>query len=109
MKRGDVVLVVGPGDLGRPRPAVIVQTDGLGEAPASVIVCPVTSYMTEKLPIRPLVEPSAANGLRVQSQIMTDKIIALRRDKLKRVIGRLDADASSELDRALLIVLGLTR
>jgi mRNA-degrading endonuclease toxin of MazEF toxin-antitoxin module len=32
----------------------------------------------------------------------------LRRDKLKRVIGRLNADASDELDRALLVVLGLT-
>jgi mRNA interferase MazF len=101
--------MVGPGDLGRPRPAVIVQTDDLGEAPASVIVCPITSYLTEKLPIRPMVEPSAANGLRVQSQIMTDKMIALRRDRLKRVIGHLETAASGELDRALLIVLGLTR
>ena len=42
MKRGDVVTVAAAGDYGRPRPAVIVQTDALPAAHASVVVCQMT-------------------------------------------------------------------
>lgn len=109
MKRGDVVVVVVQGDLGRPRPAVIVQADELGDATTTVLICPITSDVTEKLPIRPIVEADAGNGLRIRSQIMTDKMLALRRDRIKRVVGALNSKTSEQLDRALLIVLGLAR
>ena len=36
MSRGDVVIVAAPGDYGKPRPAVIVQSDALSDAHASV-------------------------------------------------------------------------
>ena len=109
MKRGDVVVIVAHGDLGRPRPAVIVQADELGGTTTTVLVCPITSDVTEKLPIRPIVEADASNGLRIRSQIMTDKMLALRRDRIKRVVGSLDSEGVDDLDRALLIVLGLAR
>ena len=41
MKRGDVVLVVVPGDYGKPRPAVVIQTDLVNDTHSSVVVCPV--------------------------------------------------------------------
>jgi mRNA interferase MazF len=109
VKRGDVVVVVVQGDLGRPRPAVIVQADELGDATTTVLICPITSDVTEKLPIRPIVEADAGNGLRIRSQIMTDKMLALRRDRIKQVVGALNSKTSEQLDRALLIVLGLAR
>lgn len=109
MKRGDVVLIVAPGDLGKPRPAVVVQTDALGDTTSTVLVCPLTSEITERLPIRPMIEPSPNNGLRLRSQIMTDKTTPLRRDRVRRILGKLDDDAREALDRALLIVLGLAR
>jgi mRNA interferase MazF len=59
--------------------------------------------------LRPVVEPSAANGLRIRSQIMTDKINALRRDRVRRVLGSLDDETCELLNRALMMVLGLTR
>jgi mRNA interferase MazF len=40
---------------------------------------------------------------------MTDKIIALRHDRVRRVIGHIDSETSEHLDRALLVVLGLAR
>ena len=43
MRRGDVVTVAATGDYGKPRPAVIVQTDALPAAHASVAVCQMTS------------------------------------------------------------------
>lgn len=109
MKRGDVVLLVAQGDMGKPRPGVIVQADELGDATTSVLVCPMSSEVTELHRLRPIVEPTANNGLRLRSQIMTDKINALRRDRVWQVLGSLDANASERLDSALLLVLGLAR
>jgi len=56
-----------------------------------------------------MIEAKPSNGLRLRSQIMTDKMIALRQDRVRRVIGRIDAETSEQLDRALLVVLGLAR
>ena len=45
MRRGDVVTVATSGDYGKPRPAVIVQTDAFPESHASIVVCPMTSEL----------------------------------------------------------------
>jgi mRNA interferase MazF len=108
MTRGDIAIVA-YGELGRPRPVVIVQADELGEATMTVVACPITSELTDKLAIRPLVEPDETNALRVQSQIMTDRILAVPRERVRQVIGKVDRQTEDRLDRALLLVLGLTR
>jgi len=105
LTRGDIVIVT-QGELGRPRPVVIVQANQLGEATTTVLACPVTSLLTERLPIRPQVDADTGNGLRVTSQIMTDKLFAARRDRIRRTIGTLDAATLERLDRALLVALG---
>lgn len=109
MKRGDVVLLVAQGDMGKPRPGVVVQADELGGTTNSILVCPMSSDVSEFHLIRPVVEPSTTNGLRLRSQIMTDKINALRRERIRQVIGSLDDEAKEQLDSALLTVLGLAR
>jgi mRNA interferase MazF len=103
-----VVIVVISGDLGKPRPAVIAQADELGDETNSVIICPLSSEIAGTSHLRPIIEPTAANGLRVRSQIMTDKLIALSRKRVRRVVGALDKNACERLDQALLLVLGLT-
>lgn len=108
VKRGDIAIVA-HGDFGRPRPAVIVQADELGSATTTVLACPITSEVTEKLPIRPTIEPTADNGLRLQSQIMTDKMLPVPRERLRRVIGSVDSATRDLVDTALLLVLGLAR
>ena len=107
--RGNVVLVVVPNDLGRPRPAIVVQGDEFTADLSTIFVCPLSSDLQDELPLRPFVEAAPGNGLRLRSQIMTDKLLALKRDRVRRVIGSLDADPSEQLDRALLVVLGLAR
>ena len=107
--RGDVVLMVVPGDLGRPRPGIIVQADELVSDSSTILVCPLSSDLQDKLLLRPLVEAAPENGLRLRSQIMADKLVALRRDRIRRVIGRLDTETAERLDRALLLILGLAR
>jgi mRNA interferase MazF len=109
VKRGDVVLVVVPSEPGRPRPGVVVQADEFNKALSTVFICPISSDLQEKLPLRPIIEALPSNGLRLRSQIMTDKMIALRLDRIRRVIGHIDGDTSEQLDRALLVVLGLAR
>ena len=109
MKRGDVVLVVVPSELGRPRPGVIVQAAEFSKDLSTVFICPVSSDVQEKLPLRPIIEVETSNGLRLRSQIMTDKMIALRQDRVRQIIGHIDSETSEQLDRALLVVLGLAR
>jgi mRNA interferase MazF len=109
VKRGDIVLAVVPSGLGKPRPGVVVQADEFNKDLTTIFVCPISSDVQEKLPLRPTIEAKPSNGLRLRSQIMTEKMVALRRDRIRRVIGRLDSDTSLKLDRALLVVLGLAK
>ncbi len=108
MKRGDVVLVALPGDYGKPRPAVIVQSDILNAAGlSSYLVCPLTTMLTDIADYRVSVEPSAANGLRARSEIMIDKLTAAPARRLRDAIGRCDAAVMRAVDRALLLALGI--
>jgi mRNA interferase MazF len=107
VNRGDIAIVA-YGELGKPRPVIIVQANELGDDTMTIVACPITSELTDKLPIRPVVEPDPINGLRVRSQIMTDRILAVPRERVRQVIGQVSREASERLDRALLLVLGLS-
>lgn len=107
MRRGDVVTVAASGDYGKPRPAVVVQTDAFPATHASVIVCQLTSDLTDAPDFRITIEPSEANGLRLPSQIMADKPVTVRREGIGRAIGRLAPDDIRQLDKALAFVVGL--
>lgn len=107
MKRGDVVVVAAPGDFGKPRPAVVVQSDLFNATHATIAVCLMTSDRAAAPLFRITVEPSSENGLRVRSDIMVDKLVALRRGRVGEPIGALDRDTMVRLDRSLALFLGL--
>jgi mRNA interferase MazF len=107
MKRGDVVTVAASGDYGKPRPAVIVQTDALPQEHASVVVCQMTSDLSDAPDLRVTVEPTESNGLKVRSQVMVDKPVTIRRERIGRSIGRLDDKDIARLNIALAFVMGL--
>lgn len=107
MKRGDVVTVAASGDYGKPRPAVIVQTDALPGEHASVIVCQMTSDIAEAPDFRITIEPTEKNGLRTRSQLMADKPVTIRRERIGRKIGSLDEKDIDRLNVALAFVMGL--
>lgn len=107
MKRGDVVTVAASGDYGKPRPAVIVQTDALPARHASVIICQMTSDIAEAPDFRVTIEPTRSNGLLTRSQIMADKPVTVRRERLGRRIGALDPTDIDRLNVALAFVMGL--
>ena len=47
LRRGDVVTVAASGDFGKPRPAVVVQSDAFPPEHASVVVCQMTSALAD--------------------------------------------------------------
>lgn len=106
MKRGDIIIVSASGDYGKPRPAVVIQSDWL-KATDSVLVALMTSTIVEAPLYRLLLKPHAANGLKISSQIMIDKILALPRHKCGAVIGALDQSNLLALNTMLSVVIGL--
>lgn len=102
-----MVVVAMQGDYGKPRPALVVQSDLFNETHASVTVAPVTSTIVDSPLFRVTVEPSRRNGLRLVSQIMVDKITTVRRQRLGQTIGRLEEDVMLRVSRALALWFGI--
>jgi mRNA interferase MazF len=105
VKRGDVVTIALTGDYGKPRPALVIQSDFFDAHP-SVTILPVTSDLRDAPLFRISVAPDAANGLRKPSQVMVDKVQTIPRGKLGKRIGRLDDDTLLAVERALAVFLG---
>lgn len=107
VKRGDVVTCAAPGDYGKPRPAVVVQSDLFNPTHASITLCPITSNLQTVPLFRLNLSPSADNGLKKPSQIMIDKINSQPSKRIGSVIGRLSADQMRAVDAALRLWMGL--
>ena len=107
MRRGDLVTVAATGDYGKRRPAVIVQTDALPAGHASVVVCQMTSECNDAPDFRVTIDPTENNGLRVRSQVMADKPVTIRRERIGRQVGHLDDNDIARLNIALAFVMGL--
>jgi mRNA interferase MazF len=106
VKRGDLVVVSAPGHYGKPRPAVVIQSDRL-KATDSVLVALLTTALADAPLYRLQIEPSDANGLKAPSQVMVDKILAMPREKCGPVIGRIDQSTLITLNAMVAVVIGL--
>lgn len=108
MTRGDLVTVAMQGDFGKPRPALVIQADQFGEH-VTVTVLLVSGTLVDAPLLRITVQPSEENGLRKPSQIMVDKAMTVRRDRLGPVFGRIDANTMVEVERCLAVFLGIAK
>ena len=106
LHRGDLVTIALQGDLGKPRPAVVIQSD-LFDVHPSVTVLPLTSLLHDAPLVRIAVHPSAANGLREQSQVMVDKPSTVMREWLGPAFGHVEDETMLAVNRALAVFLGL--
>jgi mRNA interferase MazF len=106
VRRGNIVAVALQGDLGKPRPALIVQTDLVLDHPSSVVL-PMTTTLISAPLIRITVEATPETGLRDTSQIMVDKPMTVSSPRFGGVIGRVDDDLMVRVSRALAVWLGL--
>ena len=105
MRRGDLVTIALPGDFGKPRPALVIQADQFIET-ATVSVLLLTGTLVDAPLIRMDIAPAPDNGLRKASQIMIDKVMTVRRDKVGEAFGRLDDKTMVSVNRALALFLG---
>ncbi|MEO9337749.1 type II toxin-antitoxin system PemK/MazF family toxin [Mesorhizobium sp. SB112] len=105
MKRGDLVTVAMQGDYGKPRPALIVQSDQF-DAIDTLTVLLLSSTLVDAPLIRLTVNPTPENGLRKQSQIMIDKSMTVKRERFGEPFGRVDDDTMISVNRSLALFLG---
>ena len=106
MKRGHILTISAQGDYGKPRPAVVVQSDALNAAD-SVLVALFTTAITDAPLYRLTIAPTPTNGLEATSQVMVDKILAYPRAKCGPVIGHLSATDMLVLNTRLSVLIGL--
>ncbi|MSP02307.1 MAG: type II toxin-antitoxin system PemK/MazF family toxin [Acetobacteraceae bacterium] len=104
MIRGDIVVVSLPGDYGKPRPALVIQSSSFHDHP-SVTVLPITSHLIEAPLLR--IDIGPGSGLERPSQIQIDKPQTSRRERIGAVAGHADAATMQTVNRLLALFLGL--
>lgn len=104
MTRGDLVVVSPPGDYGKPRPALVIQSNLFAEHP-SVTVLPLTSHLVDAPLLR--IGMGSSAGIDRESQVQVDKPHTVRRDRIRGIIGRADEATLVSVDRVLAVFLGL--
>lgn len=105
MKRGDLVSAALQGNYGKPRPALVIQSDLFSEHP-SVTILPITSELRAAPLFRIDISPTTENGLRHKSQVMIDKAYTIPLEKAGMVFGRLEDGTMVAVNRALAVWLG---
>ncbi len=108
MSRGDFVTISLQGDFGKPRPALVIQSDQFSEH-ATTTVLLVSTTLVEAPLFRVAVQPSDINGLRRPSQVLVDKIMTVKNDKLGAVFGTASDELMLEVSRCLAVFLGIAK
>lgn len=108
MKRGAIVIVAAKGAYtGKPRTALVVQSDLFNPTHASVTICPITSDCVDAPLFRLPLPPGARTGLKTTSQIMLDKIVSVPRAAVTGEIGRCDSGELEAVEDGLRRWLGM--
>lgn len=108
MNRGDFVTIAMQGDFGKPRPALVIQSDQFSEH-ATMTVLLVSSTLVEAPLFRVTVHPDTRNGMQKPSQVMVDKAMTVKRDKLGKAFGSASDEVMLEVGRSLAVFLGIAR
>ncbi len=107
MTRGEIYTAAARGPYtGKPRPVVVVQDDRF-DATASVTVCPFTTTLIDAPLVRLAIQPSESNGLNEPTSLMVDKVTTVPRASLGERLGRLHDDELVQLNRSMIVLLGL--
>lgn len=104
MNRGELWTVSGCVYAAKPRPALIIQ-DNLFSATESVVVIPLTTTMADA-PIARIAIPTTT-GIAQPSFAMIDKITTVRRSNIGVRVGRVSTTLMADIERSLMVFLGL--
>ncbi len=105
-RRGDLVTIALQGAYGKPRPALIIQSDLFAEHP-SVTILPVTSELRGTPLFRIPIKPTESNGLRKPSEVMVDKAQTVPREKIGDIFGHMAEEDMLAINRTLAVFLGV--
>lgn len=104
MNRGEVWTVSGGVYAAKPRPAIIIQDD-LFAGTESVAVIPLTTMTAEAAILRIAIPPTT--GISQPSYAMIDKVTTVRRSNLGQRVGRVSTSLMADIERSLMVFLGL--
>ena len=107
MRRGDLITVALQGEHGKPRPALVIQSDLFGQLTSTVTVALLTTTALDVPLIRVPVEPSEKSGLHTRSYVMIDQIFSARMRRVGQVFGRLSDTDMLAVNRALALFIGI--
>ena len=107
MRRGSIVTIALQGDFGKPRPALVLQSNVFNDIHATITVALISSSLVQAPIFRLDVTPNKQNGLSKESQIQIDKIMSIRKERIGAVIGEIDESILVRVNRALALWLGL--
>lgn len=108
MRRGDFVTISLQGDFGKPRPALVIQADAY-EHHSTVTVLPLSSTLLDAPLLRVTIGPNDGNGLKKPSQVLIDKAVTVKREKIGNVFGAARDSEMLEVGRCLAVFLGIAR
>jgi mRNA interferase MazF len=104
VNRGELWTVSGGSYAAKPPPALIIQDD-LFSGTESVAVIPLTTAVADA-PIARVAVPTTT-GITQPSFVMIDKITTVRRSNLGARVGRVSTTLMTDIERSLMVFLGL--
>jgi mRNA interferase MazF len=104
VNRGELWTVSGGVYSAKPRPALIIQDD-LFAATDSVVVIPLTTTVADAAIAR--IAVPTTTGIAQATFAMIDKITTVRRSNLGGRVGRVPTTLMAEIERSLLVFLGI--
>lgn len=106
--RGHFVTVALSGDYGKPRPALVVQASHFSYLD-SIVVCPISSHVRGDAGLFRIDIPVRQDfGILNPSQILIDKITAIKKKKIGRLIGQADTAMMLKVNHAIALFLDLS-
>lgn len=109
MKKYDIVMVdfgeTFGSEQGGFRPAVVVQNDMGNRYAPTIIVVPATTRKKAKLPTHVCAQLNGNDGR--ASLLLCEQVRVIDKKRVKKVVGQLNKNKWEELDRALLVSLGM--
>jgi mRNA interferase MazF len=104
IRRGDVFLVnLDPSlgsEIGKTRPAVVLQNDLANRSSPTVTVIPISSNTEKVFPFQIRI-PSGEGGLTRESKALCEQIRTVARERLRQCLGQLSAERLREIRAAL--------
>jgi len=86
----------------------VIQADLFSEQ-ETITVLLVSSTLVNAPLLRVTVQPNTKNGLQKPSQVMVDKAMTVKQEKLGPAFGRIDEDAMVQVERCLAMFLGIAK